>query len=105
MSDQNQQGQGLNIELNEETAEGVYSNLAIITHSTSEFVFDFIRIMPGVPKAKVKSRVVMTPEHAKRLMRALAENISKYEATHGVIREDDMANQVPLNFGGPTTEA
>lgn len=105
MSEQNQQGQGLNIELSEEVAEGVYSNLAIITHSTSEFVMDFIRIMPGVPKAKVKSRVVMTPEHAKRLMRALADNISKYESVHGVIREDDMAGQVPLNFGGPTTEA
>ena len=105
MNDQNQQEQGLNIELSEEVAEGVYSNLAIITHSTSEFVLDFIRIMPGVPKAKVKSRVVMTPEHAKRLMRALADNIAKYESVHGVIREDEMANQVPLNFGGPTTEA
>lgn len=106
MSEQNQQEQqGLNIELSEEVAEGVYSNLAIITHSTSEFVLDFIRIMPGVPKAKVKSRVVMTPEHAKRLMRALADNIAKYESVNGTIREDDMAGQVPLNFGGPTTEA
>ena len=105
MSNQNQNEQGLNIELNEETAEGVYSNLAIITHSTSEFVFDFIRIMPGVPKARVKSRVIMTPEHAKRLMRALADNIAKYESHHGVIREDEMGSQVPFNFGGPTTEA
>ena len=57
--------QGINIELSEETAEGVYSNLAIITHSSSEFILDYIRIMPGVPKGKVKSRIIMTPEHAK----------------------------------------
>jgi hypothetical protein len=96
----------INIELNEETAEGVYSNLAIITHSSSEFVIDFVRIMPGVPKAKVKSRVVMTPEHAKRLMRALAENIGKYESNFGVVREDDNFNSgMPFIFGGPKTEA
>jgi hypothetical protein len=96
----------INIELNEETAEGVYSNLAIITHSSSEFVMDFVRIMPGVPKAKVKSRVVMTPEHAKRLMRALADNIAKYESNFGVVREDDsMNNGIPFVFGGPKTEA
>lgn len=77
----------LNIELTEETAEGVYSNLAIITHSNSEFIVDFIRIMPGVPKAKVKSRIVLTPQHAKRLMRALDENVSKYEAQNGPIKE------------------
>jgi hypothetical protein len=71
-NDQNQpQGQQFSIELNEETAEGVYSNLAIITHSPAEFVIDFIKVMPGMPKAKVKSRVVLTPEHAKRFMRAL----------------------------------
>ena len=104
MKEENQQG--LNIELNEEVAEGVYSNLAIITHSSSEFVFDFVRIMPGVPKARVKSRVVMTPEHAKKLMRALAENVSKYESTHGVIREDENPfGGMPMNFGGPATEA
>jgi hypothetical protein len=96
----------INIELNEEIAEGVYSNLAIITHSSSEFVMDFVRIMPGVPKAKVKSRIVMTPEHAKRLMRALADNISKYESHFGVVREDDsMNNGIPFVFGGPKTEA
>ena len=106
MSDQNQEQKGLNIELSEEVAEGVYSNLAIITHSSSEFVYDFIRIMPGVPKARVKSRVVMTPEHAKKLMRALAENVTKYESIHGVIREDESpSNGIPLNFGGPATEA
>lgn len=104
MSEEKQQG--INIELSEEIAEGVYSNLAIITHSSSEFVFDFIRIMPGVPKARVKSRIVMTPEHAKKLMRALADNVTKYESVHGTIREEDgPMGAIPLNFGGPTTEA
>ena len=70
---------GINIELSEEIAEGIYSNLAIITHSASEFILDYIRIMPGVPKGKVKSRIVMTPEHAKKLYRALSDNLSKYE--------------------------
>ncbi len=106
MSEENKNQQGLNIELTEEMAEGVYSNLAIITHSPSEFVMDFIRIMPGVPKAKVKSRVVMTPENAKKLMRAVADNVAKYESIHGVIREEETpGNAIPLNFGGPATEA
>ena len=104
MSEQHKEGQ-INIELNEETAEGIYANLAIITHSSSEFVYDFIRMMPGVPKAKVKSRIVMTPEHAKRLMRALADNVAKYEANFGVIREDENQQGFPLNFGGPQTQA
>lgn len=104
MSNQQNEGQ-INIELSEEMAEGVYANLAIITHSSSEFVMDFIRMMPGVPKAKVKSRVVMTPEHAKKLMRALAENVSKYEANHGVIKEVDASQAIPMTFGGPKTEA
>ena len=83
MSEQaNQEGQ-LNIELSEEVAEGIYSNLAIITHSNSEFVLDFIKVMPGVPKAKVKSRIVLTPQHAKRLMAALKDNIAKFETTNG----------------------
>lgn len=102
MEEQNQDGQ-LNIELSEETAEGVYSNLAIITHSNSEFVVDFIRVMPGVPKAKVKSRVILTPEHAKRLARALEDNIEKFEAVNGRIRVADEG--FPLNFGGPTAQA
>lgn len=94
----------INIELNEEVAEGVYSNLAIITHSNSEFVIDFIKIMPGVPKAKVKSRILLTPQHAKRLLYALKENIGKYEAVHGKIQEIE-GNTIPLNFGGPTAQA
>jgi len=69
----------INIELNEEIAQGTYSNLAVITHSSSEFVIDFVRIMPGIPKAQVKSRIILTPEHAKRLVAALQDNIAKYE--------------------------
>lgn len=99
----NQPGQ-LNIELSEEMAEGIYSNLAIITHSNAEFVVDFIKLMPGTPKAKVKSRIILTPQHAKRLLRALADNVSKYEAAHGTIKEMD-APSIPLNFGGPAAQA
>ena len=97
--------QGINIELSEETAEGVYSNLAIITHSSSEFIMDYIRIMPGVPKGKVKSRIIMTPEHAKKLHRALSDNLAKYENAHGQIKETDQMTSIPLNFGGPATQA
>jgi len=95
-----------NIELSEDVAQGVYSNLAVITHSPAEFVIDFIRIMPGVPKSKVKSRIILTPEHAKRLVAALEDNISKYEAVHGTIREVKGSGPVmPVNFGGPTAQA
>ncbi len=103
MEDQNQNQ--LNIELSEEIAEGTYSNLAIITHSNSEFVIDFIKLMPGVPKAKVKSRIVLTPQHAKRLMKALKDNISKFEQAHGAIKDTEVTNALPLNFGGPTAQA
>ena len=95
----------INIELSEEVAEGVYANLAMIAHSNSEFVIDFIRLMPGVPKAKVKSRVVVTPEHAKRLLNALSENIQKYETTFGTIKKTDGAPNFPMNFGGIVGEA
>jgi hypothetical protein len=97
----------INIELNEEVAQGVYSNLAIITHSSSEFILDFVRIMPGVPKAQVKSRIILTPEHAKRLLNALKDNISKYEAVHGVIKNVEGAGGplLPMNFGGPSAQA
>jgi hypothetical protein len=108
MSDDNnnnpQQGDKLNIELNEEVAEGTYSNLAIISHSNSEFVFDFIKVLPGLPKAKVKSRIMMTPQHAKRLMRALQDNIAKFESQQGEIKDSD-GPQFPMNFGGPKAEA
>ncbi|MEM7160972.1 MAG: DUF3467 domain-containing protein [Bacteroidota bacterium] len=106
MAEEKKKGNQLNIELNEEIAEGIYSNLAIITHSNSEFVLDFIRIMPGVPKAQVKSRIVLTPQHAKRLMRALNDNLSKFEAQHGPIKEAQFPEaSFPMNFGGPKGEA
>ena len=95
----------INIELSEEIAEGVYSNLAMIAHSNSEFVIDFIRLMPGVPKAKVKSRIVITPEHAKRLLSALKDNISKYEASFGPIKQTNDVPTFPMNFGGTMGEA
>ena len=77
----------INIELTDEVAGGIYSNLAIITHSPTEFILDFVSMMPGAPKAKVKSRIVMTPQHAKRLYKALADNLSKYESQFGTIKE------------------
>lgn len=95
----------INIELSEEIAEGVYANLAMIAHSSSEFVIDFIRLMPGVPKAKVKSRLVVTPEHAKRLLTALQDNINKYEATFGEIKQVEEMPRFPMNFGGTMGEA
>ncbi len=102
--EENQQDQQLNIELSEEMAEGIYSNLAVITHSQTEFILDFIRVMPGVPKAKVKSRILLTPEHAKRLMRALQDNVTKYESINGKINAHDEP-PFPMNFGGPTAQA
>src|SRR5215213_9308401 len=96
--------QQLNIELSEEMADGEYSNLVVITHSFAEFVLDFVNVMPNVPKAKVKSRIVMTPQHAKRLMRALVENVKRFEAAHGPIKEQEQVN-VPFTFGGTTGQA
>ena len=95
----------LNIELPEDIADGIYSNLAVITHSNSEFVLDFIRAMPGVPKAKVKSRILLTPQHAKRLFKAMGDNLQKYEAQHGEIQDVDAVHGLPMNFGGPTAQA
>lgn len=94
----------LNIELSEETAEGQYANLAIITHSHAEFVVDFINVMPNTPKSKVKARIILTPQHAKRLMKALIDNVNRYEAVNGEIKDlEDV--QIPMNFGGPTAQA
>lgn len=98
------ENQHLDIELSEEVAEGIYSNLAVITHSQSEFVVDFIRIMPGVPKARVKSRILLTPQHAKRLVRALQDNIARFEQANGKIKDLDAIG-FPLNMGGPTAQA
>ncbi len=85
MADQQQPGQQINIELGEKEAEGIYSNLAIITHSPAEFVIDFTRVLPGVPKAKVHARIIMTTQHAKLLLNALEDNISKFESKFGEI--------------------
>ena len=92
-----QSGQ-LNIELSEEVAEGTYSNLAILTHSNAEFIIDFVQIMPGAPKAKVKSRIILTPQHAKRLLHALKDNVHKFEQAHGKINEGEPNQGIPLNF-------
>ncbi len=99
----NNKGQ-MKLELNEEVAQGIYSNLAIISHSSSEFVIDFARIMPGVPKATVKSRIVLTPEHAKRLLHALSDNVNRYEKSNGPIKEPGQSDNegfLPMNFGPP----
>lgn len=104
MEENQNNGNQFNIELTEEVADGIYSNLAIITHSNSEFVVDFVKVMPGVPKAKVKSRILLTPQHAKRLLAALGDNIAKYESVHGAIKQTESVG-LPMNFGGPTAQA
>lgn len=102
--DNKQQPTQLNIEISEEVAEGNYSNLAIITHSHAEFVIDFVNVMPGTPKSKVKSRVILTPQHAKRFMKALTEYVNRFEQLNGKIQDlEDV--QLPLNFGGPAAQA
>ncbi len=103
MAEQQENNQGVNIEIDEQIAEGTYSNLAIINHSPSEFVVDFINIMPGNPKGKVKSRIILTPQHAKRLVGALSDNIRKFEKEHGEIKDQEKQT-VPMNFG-PTGQA
>lgn len=108
MEENKKKQQQINIELSEEVAQGTYSNLAVITHSSSEFVVDFVRIMPGIPKANVKSRIILTPEHAKRLLMALQDNVAKFEKMHGPIKNVKSGSDPmmpPLNFGGPTAQA
>lgn len=101
---ENKEKQGINIEIDKEVATGVYANLAMINHSASEFVADFIQMMPGVPKAQVKSRVILTPQHAKRLANALVENINRYESQFGEIKEIEpkqaQATQMPFGIKG-----
>lgn len=94
----------LNIEISEEMAEGVYANLVIITHSHAEFVIDFVNVMPGTPKSKVKSRLILTPQHAKRFMKALTENLGRFEQLNGKI-QDLEESQIPITFGGPSAQA
>ncbi|HMS28954.1 MAG TPA: DUF3467 domain-containing protein [Saprospiraceae bacterium] len=105
MSDNQNPNNQLNIELTEEISEGVYSNLAIISHSHAEFVVDFIRLMPNVPKARVKSRIILSPAHAKRLLRALSDNLNKYEAQYGPIIDSEPQGFPPMSFNTPTAQA
>ena len=106
MEEQNQQ---LEIDLSAEIAQGTYANLSLIAHSSSEFIIDFVRLMPGIPKPEVKSRIIMTPENAKRLMLALQDNIRKYEADNGTIilgqheqrsQRHNNTPKLPLNIKG-----
>lgn len=103
MAESEKKQKQINIELDEKTAEGIYSNLAIINHSVSEFVIDFISMMPGAPKARVKSRIVLTPQHAKKFLKALNDNVARFENAHGTIKDYDQPI-LPINFG-PTGEA
>jgi hypothetical protein len=97
----------LNIDLPEEQAQGTYSNLAVITHSPVEFVVDFAQVMPGMPKAQVRSRIILAPHHAKRLLQALSENVQRFESQHGVIQplKGSTDASMPLTFSGPKGEA
>lgn len=104
MDNSNQPPAQLNIEISEEISEGVYANLAIITHSHAEFIVDFVNVMPGTPKSKVKSRIILTPTHAKRFMKAMIDNVKKFESVNGNI-QDIEAVELPFNFGGPTAQA
>lgn len=100
MEENNGPEQQLNIEIGEEAAEGIYSNLAIISHSNAEFILDFIQVLPALPKAKVKARIVMTPTHAKRLLAALNDNLNKFENQFGEITLHPDQNP-PIGFSGP----
>lgn len=100
----NQPKNQLNIEISDEVAEGFYSNLAIISHSNAEFVIDFLRILPNVPKARVKTRIILTPDHAKRFLRALQENIAKFESNTNAHSNEDSSDPPgfpPMNFNTP----
>lgn len=98
MAEEPKKGNQLNIELPEEVAEGTYSNLAIISHSQTEFIVDFVRLLPNVPKAKVKSRIILTPVHAKRLLKALSDNVRKYEQQHGKVNDSAQQQMPPMSF-------
>ena len=109
MNEKEQKQQGLQIELTPEKAQGEYANFAIITHSSSEFIVDFARMLPGLPKAQVRSRVILAPEHAKRLLGALQENIMRYEHQFGQIKlaqaQQEPRTIAPFNVGGGKGEA
>lgn len=95
--------QEMDIEVSADLVDGIYSNLAIISHSQNEFVIDFASIMPGIPKARVRSRIILTPQNAKRLLKALENNIKAFEKNHGIIKVQEMS--VPFSFGTPTAQA
>ena len=105
MKEQNDQQQSLQLELPQDVAQGEYANFAIITHSSSDFIIDFARVLPGVAKAQVKSRVILAPEHAKRLLGALQENIMRYEKAFGPIRSPEQQSQGIAPFELPKGEA
>lgn len=106
MNDKGNQQQGqLQIELPQDVAQGEYANFAIITHSSSDFVVDFARVLPGVPKAQVRSRVILAPEHAKRLLGALQENIVRYEREFGTIKIPNQEPRTIAPFGPSKGEA
>ena len=104
--DENKNLHQISIELDNDSSNGEYSNLVIVTHSSAEFVMDFIQVMPGMPKAKVRSRVVMSPHHVKRLLGALAENVQRFEKQHGPIQDHGAADPgMPLPYMGPQGQA
>lgn len=105
MNQQQPRQQQINIELGEKEAEGIYSNLALITHSPAEFVIDFTRMLPGTPKTKVFARIIMTPQHAKSLLRALDENIKKYEAQFDEIKVLGNSQAKPFGFKSTNEES
>ena len=105
MNENEKKQQGLQLELPQDVAQGEYVNFAIITHSSSDFVVDFARVLPGVPKAQVKSRVILAPEHAKRLLGALQENIFRYEREFGPIKIPNQAERTIAPFEVPKGEA
>jgi hypothetical protein len=105
MNEKSNQQDGLQFELPQEVAQGEYANFAIITHSSSDFIIDFARVLPGLPKAKVKSRVILAPEHAKRLLAALQENIMRYEKEFGPIRIPGQEPPTIAPFNLPKGEA
>jgi len=100
-----QKEQQIEVELSAEVAEGIYSNLAIITHSNAEFIVDFINMMPGKPKANVKSRIILTPQHAKRLLGALNDNVNKFETQFGKITESGNQQGNSITFAMPAAQA
>ncbi|MGB9696682.1 MAG: DUF3467 domain-containing protein [Ignavibacteria bacterium] len=102
MADQNQPQQQINIELGEKESEGAYSNFVIVSHSPAEFILDFTRILPGIPKAKVHSRIIMTPQHAKLFLKALNENILRYENQFGEIKIVGALEETPFGLKPPT---